>query len=79
MLSAGYRPASAESHKTVFEFMKLAVEPSEQETIEYFDRVRRKRHRTIYNEVGLVTQKEVEEILRKARSFIASIERKIKR
>jgi len=67
----------SEAHKATFEFMQLAVEQPFKRTIPYFDRVRKKRHRIIYNEVGLVTEKEAEELLKKARGFISYIERKL--
>jgi len=77
MFHLGYRPASSEAHKATFEFMQLAVEQPFKRTIPYFDRVRKKRHRIIYNEVGLVTEKEAEELLKKAKGFISYIERKL--
>ncbi len=63
MFSLGYRPASSEMHKTVFEFMEVMSEDPHKEMIAYFDRARRKRHRTLYDEVGLVSTEEVLELL----------------
>jgi len=77
MFYLGYRPASSEAHKATFEFMQLAVDQPFKRTVSYFDRVRKKRHRIIYNEVGLVTEKEAKELLKKAREFISYIERKL--
>lgn len=74
MFHLGYRPASAEAHKVTFEFMRLSVQGPLKETVSYFDRARKKRHRTIYDEVGLVTEKEAEELLKKARQFLSYIE-----
>ncbi len=79
MFHLGYRPSAIESHKTVFEFIELMVEAPYKETVLYFDRVRRKRHRTIYDEVGLVSRKEAEELLEAAEEFIAYIEKSIKK
>ena len=77
MLHKGYRPASAETHKATFEFMKLSVPSNLTETVSYFDRARKKRHRTIYDEVGLITENEAKELLKKAREFLEYIEKEI--
>lgn len=74
MFHQGYRPASNESHKTSIEFMKLSVDESIKTTVEYFDRVRKKRHRTVYDEVGLITEKEIAQLLSKAREFLEYVE-----
>ncbi|MBT9160646.1 MAG: hypothetical protein DDT27_01075 [Dehalococcoidia bacterium] len=70
MFHLGYRPASAEAHKNTFEFMRFAVDEPFKNSVSYFDRVRRKRHRTIYDEVGLVSEKEARELLKRAREFL---------
>ena len=77
MFHLGYRPAAAESHRVTFEFMKLSVDDSLMSTITYFDRVRVKRHRTLYDEVGLVTDKETKEFLSKAKEFLDYVSRQI--
>jgi len=74
MLHLGYRPASAEGHKNTFEFMQSAVDDPFKGLIPYFDRVRKKRHRTVYDEVGLITEKEVRELLKNARRFMSYVE-----
>ncbi len=73
MFSLGYRPASSEMHKTVFEFMEVMSEDPHKEMIAYFDRARRKRHRTLYDEVGLVSTEEVLELLKQGGTFIAEM------
>ena len=70
MFRRGYRPAATESHKTSIEFMKLSVDEPTKTTVEYFDRVRKKRHRTVYDQVGLVTEREAKQLLSKAREFL---------
>lgn len=77
MFCRGYRPAATEAHKTTFEFMELTIEEPFKETITYFDRVRKKRHRAIYDEAGLVTRKEAKELLQMAEDFIAEIEKRL--
>ena len=78
MFRLGYRPASAESHKNTFEFMRFAMDEPFKKSISYFDRVRRKRHRTIYDEVGLVSEKEAKELLKRASEFLSYIKSKLK-
>lgn len=78
MFYQGYRPASFESYKAVFEFMRLTIEDSMKNTMDYFDRVRNKRHRTVYDETGLITEVEAKQLLKKAGEFIVYIEGKLK-
>jgi len=78
MFHSGYRPASAEAHKATFEFMKIAIGEPFKKSISYFDRVRKKRHRTLYNEVGLISEREAEELLRRAKEFLSYAESKLK-
>jgi len=78
MFHLGYRPASSEAHKATFEFMQFAMDESFRKSVSYFDRVRKKRHRTIYDEVGLVTEQEAKELLKRAREFLSYIESKLR-
>ena len=74
MFHHGYRPAANESHKATLRFMHIAsVEPLKGAAT-YFDRVRKKRHRTVYDEVGIVTEKEARQLLRKAEEFISRVD-----
>jgi uncharacterized protein (UPF0332 family) len=78
MFRSGYRPASAEAHKATFEFMEIAVEAPLKKSISYFDRARTKRHRTLYNDVGLISEREAEELLRRAKKFLSYAESKLR-
>jgi uncharacterized protein (UPF0332 family) len=78
MFHRGYRAASAEVHKATFEFMQLAADEPMRTTIDYFDRVRKKRHRVMYDEVGLVTEKEAQQLVAKAKEFVELVERLLK-
>lgn len=77
MFHQGYRPAVTEAHKATLEFMQIAIEKPVKRTVVYFDRVRRKRHRTLYDEVGLVTEKEVHQLLKTAKGFLQYISQKL--
>lgn len=76
MFNRGYRPASSESHKVTLAFMQLSVDNSLKTTIDYFDRVRQKRHRVVYDEVGLISEKEAQQLI-KTKEFISYIEKAI--
>lgn len=78
MFRLGYRPASVEAHKATFEFMRVAIDEPLKESVSYFDRVRKKRHHTMYDEVGLITEKEARELLRRAKGLLSYIESKVK-
>lgn len=74
MFHLGYRPARTEGHRASLRFMRLVVDEPVRRSIDYFDRVRRKRHRTLYDEPGLVSEKEAAELLNRAREFVAYVE-----
>ena len=78
MFHKEYRRASSEAHKATFQFMQIAVDESMKPTIDYFDRTRKKRHRVIYDEPGLVTEKETQQLIKKAREFLEYTERILK-
>jgi len=74
MFRLGYRPAATEAHKTTLQFTQIVMEEPLKKTISYFDRVRKKRHRTVYDEIGIVTEKEARQLLEKAKEFISYID-----
>ena len=78
MFHMGYRPASSEAHKATFAFMQITVDEPMKQTIDYFDRARKKRHRVIYDEPGLVTEKETQQLIKKTKEFLEYIELKLK-
>jgi uncharacterized protein (UPF0332 family) len=77
MFKLGYRPAATETHKVTLEFMALVVDESLKGTVLFFDRVRKKRHRTVYDEVGLVSQPEAKNLLVKAGEYLAYVAGKV--
>jgi uncharacterized protein (UPF0332 family) len=77
MFSRGYRPASKESHKNVFAFMTLAMRGAHRDLIGYFDRMRPKRHRAIYDVAGLITETEAKSLFAKAQQFVKLIRQKL--
>lgn len=79
MYSKGYRACGQEAHKNTFEFMKIALGKEYEGLIGFFDRMRPKRNRAIYDTVGLITETEVKELLEKSEEFVAIIKDKLKK
>ena len=79
MFHRGYRAASFEAHKATLAFMLVSVDVKLKESMDYFDRVRKKRHRVVYDEVGLVSEKEAQQLILKAREFITWVDAQVKK
>ena len=73
MFSQGYRPASAESHKNTLAFMRIALGQEHRTLVTYFDRMRRKRHQAVYDQVGLISEREARDLLARACEFVALV------
>lgn len=78
MYSKGYRPTGHEAHKTTFEFMKKSFGSEHQILIGFFDRMRPKRNRAIYDTAGLITETEVKELLKRSKEFVKLIKGMLK-
>ena len=70
MFKEGFRPRSEESHKVTFEFMRIGLGKDHEDLINYFDRMRTKRHKALYEISGAVTETEVRQNLTRARDFV---------
>lgn len=79
MYSKGYRTSGQQAHKNTFEFMKIALGKEYNDLIGFFDRMRPKRNRAIYDTVGLITKTEVKELLKKSKEFVAIINEKLQK
>ena len=77
MFARGFRPASAEGHKNTFAFMRAAMGKGHEETISYFDRMRNKRNRAVYDAAGMVTETEARSLFKAATAFVALIRKKL--
>ncbi len=77
MYSKGYRASGQELHKNSFEFMKTALGKEYEGLIGFFDRMRPKRNRAIYDTVGLITETEVRELLKKSKEFVDMIKERL--
>ncbi len=74
MFSRGYRPRGTDQHRTVVRFTELTLEPEYEQQVALFDQMRRKRHRLIYEAVGLVSRQEAEQALAFAKTLVGEIE-----
>jgi uncharacterized protein (UPF0332 family) len=77
MLANGFRPRGAEQHATVVQFAEEALGKSYASQVALFDQMRRKRHRVIYEMVGLVSKQEAEQAVAFAGKFVEEIRRQI--
>ena len=71
---AGYRIVGAGHHKISFETVKLAVGKAADPYSDYFDRCRRKRNVIDYDDAFVATETEAQEIVVKAKEFVAMVE-----
>jgi uncharacterized protein (UPF0332 family) len=70
MFSLGYRAAGSEAHKNTFAFISLALGKEFEDLISYFDRMRTKRNKAIYDVAGLITETEARNIHAQAGKFV---------
>jgi uncharacterized protein (UPF0332 family) len=75
MFSKGYRPSGSNQHISVVRFAEALLD---EETVIMFDRMRRKRHSTIYDTAGTISKTEAESAVDTAERLIQKIERIIK-
>jgi len=74
MLSGGYRPSSSEGHVAVVRFMEAVS--SDGEMLRFtgiLDRLRRKRHRVVYEEYDITSGDEAAQALEWAGGFVEKI------
>lgn len=74
MFSRGYRPRGKDQHRTVVRFCELTLGDECEKEVALFDQMRRKRHRLMYEGVGLVSRGEAEEALAFAKRLVEKIE-----
>jgi len=75
MFSKGYRPSGSNQHISVVRFAELFLE---EETVITFDRMRRKRHTTIYDTAGTISERDAEHAVETAETLLNKIQAIIK-
>lgn len=78
MLSKGYRSTGEGQHATVIQFAKIALGKEYADTLDFMDRMRRKRHRAVYDLAGRVSKKEAAEAVETAEAFFHTISSEFK-
>lgn len=73
IFAQGYRPRGAEQHGTVVQFIEEALGKNYSAQIALFDQMRRKRHRVIYEQMGLVSEQEAKQASSFAKTFVEEI------
>jgi uncharacterized protein (UPF0332 family) len=80
MFANGFRPAAGEGqHKTAVEFAEIALGEKFHDDIYIFDKMRSKRHRVIYDALGLVSLEEAKQAFAFAVRFIKEVEQLLER
>jgi len=69
----GYRPRGAEQHGTVVQFIEETLGEPYGGQIALFDQMRRKRHRVVYEQMGLVSEHEAKQAVAFAKKFVQEI------
>lgn len=73
---AGYRLASAPGHhRLTFDAARLALGPSADAALDFFEACRRKRNVIDYDHASLATHTEADEIVTEAKDFFELVER----
>lgn len=70
MYKKGYRASSRNSHVATLKFAQVFLDESE---VLYFDRIRRKRHRAVYDIAGTISLEEAKNAIIKADKIINKI------
>lgn len=79
MFSKGYRPRGSEQHKTVLQFLSIALGSQHEEKIHFIDTMRINRHRVLYDEPELISSSEAEHAIDIAEEFLKLIKSQVKK
>jgi uncharacterized protein (UPF0332 family) len=74
MFSQGYRPNGSNQHVSAVRFAELFLDPN---TVIVFDRMRRKRHASLYDTVGTISVGEAKMAIATAESVLTNIRKKL--
>ncbi len=80
MFAKGFRPSAGEGqHKIAVRFAEITLGETFKEDIYIFDKMRTKRHRVIYDALGLVSLTEAKQAIAFAERFVSTIENILKK
>lgn len=79
MFAEGYRPSGGEGqHRAVVRFVEMALGRKFEEETRFFDKMRIKRNRAVYDTAGIISESEARQAIEFADKFIRIIEAEIK-
>ena len=78
MFSMGFRPQGQAQHISVVRFAEAVLGGKAEEIIAMLDRMRRKRHRVVYNTSGLISQLEANKAVNDAEKLFKLIQKELK-
>jgi len=71
MFSRSYRPIGENKHVAVVEFTKIELSDELSKRLAFaFNKIRMKRHRVIYEQAGITTEREATEVIELAEDFV---------
>lgn len=70
MLTEGYRPRGPDQHATVVTFIREYFQETNPTLSNFFDQMRRKRHRLIYEMIGLVSLSETQQVIEQTKGYL---------
>jgi uncharacterized protein (UPF0332 family) len=74
MLRRGYRPVGEFKHVAVVEFVKVEFRDELSRKLAFaFSKIRRKRHRVVYEQAGITTEREASEVICLAEEFVSRV------
>lgn len=76
MFTKGYRPEGSNQHVSVVRFCGELLSPDQ---VHWFERMRRKRHQSVYDSTGSVSEREAEHAVTKAEEIVRAVEEIIQR
>jgi uncharacterized protein (UPF0332 family) len=77
MKAHGYRARGANRHIVAVRFAREALGEEWRKTLNRLDRIRKKRHRVVYEVAGLISEYEAKETIELASRFIEDLEQEI--
>ena len=73
--ASGFRvPKGGRKHERDIESLKFTLGGRWANEVDFFDRCRRSRHKTLYERIGLVQQKDADDLLQAAKELLAAVE-----
>ena len=80
MFAEGYRTAGGEGqHKTVVQFAEAALGRAFEEEVRFFEKMRVKRNRAVYDTAGIVSEAEARQAVDFAERFVSIIDDALKK